>query len=68
MADLSNLDKDLLKKAFYYYELEHASLVKNNNLMKIRTIMVDIAVIESKNVRLRHSEEKLGRMFRKLQL
>jgi hypothetical protein len=31
-------------------------------------VMVDIAVIEEKNVRLRHSEEKLGKFFEELKI
>ena len=66
MADLSCLNKEMLKKAFYFYELENAFLVKADNLDGINVLMADIAVIEAKNVRLRHDEEKLGKIFRDL--
>ncbi len=68
MADLANLNKTSLKKIFYFYKLEHASLVVNVKDKKIKTLMTDIATIEEKNMRLRHSEEKLGRLFATLEV
>jgi uncharacterized cofD-like protein len=68
MADLSKLDKSNLKKIFNYYQLEHASLVKMVETNKFKTIIKDIAVIEEKNMRLRHSEEKLGKFLLNLDL
>ncbi len=68
MADLANLNKTSLKKIFYFYKLEHASLVVNVKDKKIKTLMADIATIEEKNMRLRHSEEKLGRLFASLEV
>lgn len=68
MADLSSLDKNILEKIFYFYELEHATLVKMDEKSEIKTIMTDVAKIEDKNMRLRHSEEKLGELFRTLEL
>lgn len=68
MADTSKLDQKLLEKALYYYGLEHSSLVKMVEDSSVNTVMADIATIEEKNVRLRHSEEKVGEYFRKLEL
>jgi len=68
MVDLSGLDKQLLEKIFYFYKLEHATLVKMVKTSKIKTMMVDLAIIEEKNMRLRHSEEKLGELFKSLDL
>ena len=68
MADLSMLDKDNLKKIINYYKLEHATLIKNikNKNNKIR--VVDIAVIDEINMRLRHSEKKLAEFFKTLEI
>ena len=68
MADLSVLNKNNLKKIINFYKLEHASLVLNIKSKKFRTIVADIAVIDEKNMRLRHGEEKLGKFFRALEL
>lgn len=66
MSDLSKLNSEVLKKVFYYYELENAVLVKDDGLEKTRVLKVDVAVVESKNMRLRHDEEKLGKLFSEL--
>jgi len=68
MADLSKLNKKLLKKVFYFYKLENSSLVRMIKGNKYKTLMVDFAKIEEKNMRLRHSEEKLGEFFKNLEL
>ena len=68
MADVLKLDRKILKKVFYYYKLEHSDLVKLVKSNKYRTLMVDVAKIEEKNMRLRHSEEKLGEFFKNLEL
>ncbi|MCW1949067.1 MAG: 2-phospho-L-lactate transferase CofD family protein, partial [Candidatus Shapirobacteria bacterium] len=67
MADVASLDKDLFNKALSYYKLEHANLVEKIENYSIKTVMADVAIIEEKNMRLRHSEEKLGRLFRTLE-
>lgn len=66
MADVLKLDKDLFNKALSYYKMEHANLVKVVNNYSVKTIIADLAIIEEKNMRLRHSEEKLGEFFRTL--
>lgn len=66
MADVTKLDKDLFDKALFYYKLEHANLVAAIKNYPIKTIIADLATIEEKNMRLRHSEEKLGKFFSEL--
>ena len=68
MADLGCLDQTLLKKVLKLYALEHSFPIKFNKKSKEKTMIVDIAKIEEKNIRLRHSEEKLGEIFRTLEL
>jgi len=68
MADLKNLDKELLEKVFYFYKLENSTLVGMDTTCPIKTIVADLATIDESNMRLRHSEEKLGEIFRTLEL
>jgi uncharacterized cofD-like protein len=68
MTSLDNLDKKLLKKVFYFYKLENSSLVKIDRNCPIKTIKSDLATIDKLNMRLRHSEEKLGEFFRTLEI
>lgn len=68
MADLSDLDKKLLKEVFYFYKLENSLLVEKDLICPIKTIKVDLATIDESNMRLRHSEEKLGEMFKSLEI
>lgn len=68
MADLSVLNQNNFKKIINYYELEHAKLVKNVKDKNYKTEVVDIAVIDEKNMRLRHSERKLEVFFKNLDL
>lgn len=68
MADLSVLDKNYLNKIIYFYNLESANLVKNVDDKKCKTMIADIAVIDEKNMRLRHGERKLGEFFSTLEL
>jgi len=68
MADLEKLDKKLLKTITHFYGLENSSIVKMDRFGGIKTIKVDIAKIEESNMRLRHSEEKLGEFFRTLEI
>jgi uncharacterized cofD-like protein len=65
-ADLSCLDRNLLKKVLRLYALEHSFPIKFNKKSRSKTMLVDIAKIEEKNMRLRHSEEKLGEIFKTL--
>lgn len=68
MTDLEKLNKKLLKKIFYFYKLENSSLVKMDRNSQIKTIKIDLAQIEESNMRLRHSEEKLGKFFETLEI
>ncbi len=67
MADVLKLDKDLFNEALSYYKMEHANLVKIVNNYPVKTIVADVAIMEEKNMRLRHSEEKLGDFFKELE-
>ena len=67
MVDLDCLDQNLLKKVLELYSLEHSFPIKYNGNSKEKTILADIAKIEEKNMRLRHSSEKLGEIFKGLE-
>lgn len=64
MADLENLDKDLLKKALLSYSLEHSSPIKYNSESTVETILADIATIDETNLRLRHDNNKVAEFFK----
>lgn len=68
MADLDVLDKKILEKVFYFYKLENSSLVEMDKNCSVKTIKVDLAKIDETNMRLRHSVEKIGEIFRTLEL
>lgn len=68
IADLSKFDKKKLKKVSYFYDLEHSSLVKINKKSKNKAVLADIAIIEKKNMRLRHCENKLSEWFSKMKI
>jgi len=68
VADLDKLDKKILKKVLFYYKLENSSLVKIDKVRDVKILKVDLAKIEESNMRLRHSEEKLGKFFGTLEL
>jgi uncharacterized cofD-like protein len=68
MADLSVLDRKILKKIINFYKLEHATLVRKIKNSDLKIKMADIAVVDKNNMRLRHSEKKLGEYFRNLKL
>lgn len=63
MSDLGLLDKNQLKKVLKSYGLEHSSPIKYNKDCLCKTLLVDLAIIEEKNMRLRHCEEKLAGFF-----
>lgn len=63
MSDLGLLDKNQLKKVLKSYGLEHSSPIKYNKDCLCKTLLVDLAIIEEKNMRLRHCEEKLAKFF-----
>jgi len=68
MADLNCLDQKLLKKVLKFYALEHSFPIKFKKNSRQKTLLADIANIEGKNMRLRHSEEKLGELFKTLEI
>lgn len=68
VADLSKLDKKILKKVLFYYNLENSSLVKIDRINGVKVLKVDLAKIEESNMRLRHSEEKLAKFFGELKI
>ena len=68
MADLTYLNQKLLKKVLDLYALEHSFPIKFNNKSQEKTVLADIALIEEKNMRLRHSEEKLGELFKNFKI
>ena len=68
LADLEKLDKKILKKILYFYSLENSSLVKIDKTKGVKILKVDLAKIEEANMRLRHSEEKLGEFFSELEI
>lgn len=66
MADLGSLNKGFLKKTLDSYRMEHSHPIRYKEISKIRTISEDIAIIDKKNLRLRHGEEKLSKIFAKI--
>jgi len=66
MADLEVFDKKLLSEVENSYRMEHSGRIKYAKWNKIKTIVSDIAIIEEKNLRLRHSEEKMAELFRNI--
>lgn len=68
MPDLSVLNKNYLKKIINFYKLEHSNLVINIKNKEYNAWVEDVAVIDEKNMRLRHGEEKLGKYFSELEL
>jgi uncharacterized cofD-like protein len=63
MANFKFLDQELLSKVLKLYELEHSFPIAYNPDGKNKAEVVDIAIIEKVNMRLRHSEEKLSEFF-----
>ena len=65
MADFEKLDQKILKRVYQSYSLEHSIPIKDNKKSNLfETIVIDIAKIEEKNLRLRHSAEKLSKFFK----
>lgn len=65
MADFDKLDQNILKKVYENYRLEHSLPIKDNKKRNgFETLVVDIAMIEVKNLRLRHSVAKLSKFFK----
>lgn len=68
MSDLLKFEKELLKKVLFNYDLEHSSPIEFKKDSNYLTKVADIATIDEDNLRLRHSEGKLGDFFAKLEI
>ena len=68
MADLGALDGRRLKRVLKLYEWEHSYPIKFCKKSHQKTLLVDVAIIEEKNDRLRHSEIKLANFFEKVKI
>jgi uncharacterized cofD-like protein len=67
LADLTKLDQDKLKKVEKYYAMEHSRrITKCEDVGNYQTKLVDLAIIEEKYMRLRHSEKKIASVLRKI--
>jgi uncharacterized cofD-like protein len=66
MTDFSALPQKLLKSARSSYALEHSHLIVPAKKSATQTLVLDVAIIEPENLRLRHSSEKLAVVWRKL--
>lgn len=65
MADFDKLDQKILQKVYQNYESEHSLPIKNNGLKNgFETKVIDMATIDIKNLRLRHSVTKLSKYFK----
>jgi len=64
MADLTKLDKNLLKKVFNNYDFEYSRPIVFKSKSINKTKLADVATIDEKNLRLRHSVEKLADWFK----
>jgi uncharacterized cofD-like protein len=68
MVDLDKLDKISMDKVLEFYKMENSYPLKYlRNVGSYKTVLADIGTIENKNMRLRHSEEKLAKFFRSLE-
>lgn len=68
MADLSRFKTSLIKKVLFNYDLEHSSPIRFDKNSIYKTELADIATIDEDNLRLRHSERKLGDFFASLKI
>ncbi len=66
MADLDCLNKSDLKKAKMFYRMERSYPIKSAKTEKVKTMMADVALIETENYRLRHSVQKMSQLFGKI--
>jgi len=64
MPDLGKLDKNKLKMVYKNYELEYSYPIKMKKGTKTCCQLADMAVIDEKNLRLRHGVEKLAKWFK----
>jgi len=63
MADTNRLVDKKFNSVLKFYEMEHSAPIKIAKNGGVKTLVEDIAVIEEKNLRLRHSVDKLAKVF-----
>lgn len=66
VGDLGVFGKNLLKKIFTLYSLEHSKPIEIKSDSRI--VVADIVGLDKKNLRLRHNDDKLAKMFAKMDL
>lgn len=66
MTDFSALPQKLLKSAQSNYALEHSHPITPAKKSSTQTLVLDIAIVETENLSLRHSSEKLAAVWQKL--
>ncbi|MFH1561195.1 MAG: 2-phospho-L-lactate transferase CofD family protein [Patescibacteria group bacterium] len=64
MAKLADLNQKKLRQVLDYYAREHSFPIKFKSAKGIKTELLDLAIIEEANQRLRHSENKLAEFFK----
>ncbi len=67
MADLKKLSKNTLDKVLESYRCEHSMPIRFNSNGKNLVTLADVATIDEVNLRLRHSEDKLAKVFAKME-
>lgn len=63
MPDFGALDKKMFEKVKSNYDLEYSYPITNNINSKYKTLVSDITIIDEINLRIRHSEVKLSKLF-----
>ncbi|HEX8924041.1 MAG TPA: 2-phospho-L-lactate transferase CofD family protein [Patescibacteria group bacterium] len=63
MPDMDKLDKKLISTVLMAYKLEHSAPIRYDKSSNHKTIVADIATIDTTNMRLRHSVHKLKEFF-----
>ncbi len=68
MADLNKIRRKTLEESLRNYDMERSLPIKFNAVSKVKTVVEDIAIVEKKNLRLRHSDQKLAKYFSDLHI
>ncbi len=66
MADFPRQPRKIWEKAMKLYSYEHSRPIRADESLEPQPILADIAIIEKKNTRLRHSAKKLAGVLRKV--
>jgi uncharacterized cofD-like protein len=66
MADLDRLEKGMLNKVLECYRWENSQPIRRIENESIKCMSEDIAIVEEKNLRLRHGVEKLSYVWRQI--